>query len=62
MRYLYTTLAFVFTLSCGVKAQEKEGFFSKLKDSFSSEIVIGTYTFKDGSVYTGEMSKRKPHD
>ena len=31
----------------------KGGFFGKLKDTFSTEIKIGNYTFKDGSVYTG---------
>lgn len=37
----------------------KGGFFGKLKDTFSTEIKIGNYTFKDGSVYTGEMKGRK---
>lgn len=39
----------------------KGGFFGKLKDTFSTEIKIGNYTFKDGSVYTGEMKGRKPN-
>ena len=61
MKYL-SSLILVFVLSNGLmNAQEKEGFFGKLKDSFSSEIVIGTYTFKDGAVYSGEMNKRKPN-
>ena len=46
-------------------AQENEGkkggFFGKIKDTFSTEIKIGNYTFKDGSVYTGEMKSRKPN-
>ena len=46
-------------------AQENEGkkggFFGKIKDTFSTEIKIGNYTFKDGSVYTGEMKGRKPN-
>ena len=33
----------------------------KIKDTFSTEIKIGNYTFKDGSVYTGEMKGRKPN-
>ena len=46
-------------------AQENEGkkggFFGKIKDTFSTDIKIGNYTFKDGSVYTGEMKGRKPN-
>lgn len=61
MKYLYTAL-FLLCLSQGtVWAQEKESFFDKIKNTFSSEIRIGTYTFKDGSVYTGEMKGRKPN-
>ena len=46
----------------GATAQEKKsGFFDKVKTTFSSEIKIGTHTFKDGSVYTGEMKGRKPN-
>ena len=33
-----------------VQAQQSGGFFGKVKGLFSSEIHIGTYTFKDGSV------------
>ena len=40
---------------------KKSGFFGKIKDTFSTEIKIGNYTFKDGSVYTGEMKGRKPN-
>ena len=47
-------------LSQGAVAQSEGGFFSKLKGSLSSEVKIGTYTFKDGSVYNGEMKGRKP--
>ena len=33
-----------------------------MKSTFSSEIKIGTYTFKDnGAVYTGEIKGRKPN-
>ena len=41
---------------------KKSGFFDKVKNTFSSEIKIGTYTFKDnGAVYTGEIKGRKPN-
>ena len=62
MKYLYTALILVFLSQGGVTAQEKKGgFFDKIKSTFSSEIKIGTYTFKDGSVYTGEIKGRKPN-
>ena len=58
-KYLYTTLLLALLAQEGVMAQENEGkkggFFGKIKDTFSTEIKIGNYTFKDGSVYTGEM-------
>ena len=58
-KYLYTTLFLTLLAQGGVMAQDnntsKGGFFGKLKDTFSTEIKIGNYTFKDGSVYTGEM-------
>ena len=51
MRYLYSALIVAFLSSNGMMAQEKKpGFFDKVKNTFSSEIKIGTYTFKDGSV------------
>ena len=63
-KYLYTTLFLTLLAQGGVMAQDnntsKGGFFGKLKDTFSTEIKIGNYTFKDGSVYTGEMKGRKP--
>ena len=62
MKYLYTALILVFMSQGGATAQEKKsGFFDKVKTTFSSEIKIGTHTFKDGSVYTGEMKGRKPN-
>ena len=64
-KYLYTTLLLALLAQEGVMAQENEGkkggFFGKIKDTFSTEIKIGNYTFKDGSVYTGEMKGRKPN-
>lgn len=60
MKYLYTALILVFLSQEGAIAQNKGGFFGKIKDTFSTEIKIGNYTFKDGSVYTGEMKGRKP--
>ena len=64
-KYLYTTLFLTLLAQGGVMAQDnntsKGGFFGKLKDTFSTEIKIGNYTFKDGSVYTGEMKGRKPN-
>ena len=48
-------------ISQGVVAQSEGGFFDKLKGVFSSEVIIGTYTFKVGSVYKGEMKCRKPN-
>ena len=57
-----TTAIILLYLSQGsAAAQEKGGFFDKIKGTFSSEIKIGTHTFKDGSVYTGEMKGRKPN-
>ena len=66
-KYLYTTLFLVLIAQGGVMAQDTiitnkgGGFFEKLKGTFSSELKIGNYTFKDGSVYTGEMKSRKPN-
>ena len=63
MKYLYTALILAFLCPGGATAQEKKsGFFDKVKNTFSSEIKIGTYTFKDtGAVYTGEIKGRKPN-
>ena len=62
-KYLYTTLLLALLAQEGVMAQEnegkKDGFFGKIKDTFSTEIKIGNYTFKDGSVYTGERSEER---
>lgn len=63
-KYLYTTLLLALLAQEGVMAQEmkeRKADFSKIKDTFSTEIKIGNYTFKDGSVYTGEMKGRKPN-
>ena len=64
-KYLYTTLLLALLAQEGVMAQENEGkkggFSGKIKDTFSTEIKIGNYTFRDGSVYTGEMKGRKPN-
>ena len=64
MKYLYTALILAFLCQGGAIAQEKKGGFfeHKVKSTFSSEIKIGTYTFKDnGAVYTGEIKGRKPN-
>ena len=49
-KYLYTTLLLALLAQEGVMAQENEGkkggFFGKIKDTFSTEIKIGNYTFK----------------
>ena len=62
-KYLYTTLLLALLSQEGVMAQENEGkkggFFGKIKDTFSTEIKIGNYTFKDGSVYTGETKTER---
>ena len=62
MKYLYTALILAFLCQGGATAQEKKsGFFDKVKSTFSSEIKIGTYTFKDnGAVYTGEIKAASP--
>ncbi len=63
-KYLYTTLLLALLTQAGAMAQENEGkrrIFRKIKDTFSTDIKIGNYTFKDGSVYTGEMKGRKPN-
>ena len=48
-KYLYTTLFLTLLAQGGVMAQDnntsKGGFFGKLKDTFSTEIKIGNYTF-----------------
>ena len=64
MRYLctYVVLLLGTCFSLSVSAQEEKGnFFSKVKSAFTADITIGTYTFKDGSVYTGEMKNRRPN-
>lgn len=60
-RYIYTALILAALSQGSAVAQNKGGFFSKVRDTFSTEIKIGNYTFKDGSVYTGEMKGRKPN-
>ena len=62
MKYLYTMfLAACICHEMTVAQEKKEGFLGKMKGVFSTEIKIGTYTFKDGSTYTGEMKGRKPN-
>lgn len=60
-RYIYTALILAALSQGNAVAQNKGGFFGKVRDTFSTEIKIGNYTFKDGSVYTGEMKGRKPN-
>ena len=61
MKHLYivaiTLLLSISTLS----AQSKSNFLDRVKGVFSTEVKIGTYTFKDGSLYTGDLKRRKPH-
>lgn len=62
MKYLHTILIAACLYQGTAMAQEKkEGFLDRMKNAFSTEIRIGTYTFKDGSTYTGEMKGRKPN-
>ena len=54
-KYLYTTLLLALLAQEGVMAQENEGkkggFFGKIKDTFSTEIKIGNYTFLRQETY-----------
>ena len=50
MKYLYTAIFLLYLSQGSVAAQEKGGFFDKIKGTFSSEIKIGTHTFKDLSL------------
>ena len=63
MKYLYTALILAFLCQGEATAQEKKsGFFDKVKSTFSSEIKIGTYPFKDdGAFYTGVIKGRNPN-
>lgn len=46
-RYIYTALILAALSQGSAVAQNKGGFFSKVRDTFSTEIKIGNYTFKD---------------
>ena len=46
MKYLYTAIILLYLSQGSAAAQEKSGFFDKIKGTFSSEIKIGTHTFK----------------
>ena len=62
MKYLYIAFVLFFLSQGKTLAQEqKDGFLDKVKTTFTSGIKIGSYTFKDGSVYTGELKGRKPN-
>ena len=61
MRYFYTIILASYLSYTPVQAQDNGGFFGKITERFSGEVKIGSYTFKDGSVYTGELKSRKPH-
>ena len=50
----------IFSVCVGQYAVAQNGFWGKVRNVFSTETRIDTYTFKDGSVYTGEMKGRKP--
>ena len=41
MKYLYTAIFLLYLSQGSVAAQEKGGFFDKIKGTFSSEIKIG---------------------
>lgn len=57
---LYIPLFISLLFSISVQAQEKEGFMNRAKGFFSPSYRIGSYTFKNGAVYTGELRKRRP--
>ena len=57
-RYIYTALILAALSQGNAVAQNKGGFFGKVRDTFSTEIKIGNYTFKDGSVYTATSCER----
>ena len=60
--YIYISLILLTLGNQELLSQEKSNaFLDKIKSTFSPEIKIGTHTFKDGSVYTGEIKGRKPH-
>ena len=46
-RYIYTALILAALSQGNAVAQNKGGFFSKVRDTFSTEIKIGNYTFED---------------
>ena len=62
MKFLYTiAICGSLFLTTNIHSQNNDGFLNRLKKTSSSEIKIGNYTFKDGSVYTGELKSRKPN-
>ena len=61
-KIFYTTIVILF--ACypkDIQAQNNGGFFNKVKNALSADTEIGSYTFKDGSVYNGELRKGKPY-
>ena len=57
----YILILISLLLSLNLAAQEKEGFMNRVKGLFSPGYRIGSYTFKDGSVYTGDLRKCRPN-
>ena len=56
-------LAIFSLLPATLVAQNKQntGIVDKIKGVFSTSIKIGTYTFSDGAVYSGELKSGKPN-
>ena len=62
-RTIITILTISTLLPASVSAQENQdnGIIDKVKSVFAAPIKIGTYTFRDGAVYTGELKSKKPN-
>ena len=62
IRYIFPLFIILIESSLVMRAQEKNSsLLSRVKGRLSTEIVVGSYTFKDGSIYTGELRGRKPY-
>ena len=54
---LYIVLLSVCMSQQAVAQESGNGFLDKVKNVFSTDTRIGTYTFKDGAVYTATPTK-----
>ena len=56
-------LVFFSLLPVTLVAQSKHntGIVDRIKGVFSTSIKIGTYTFNDGAIYSGELKSGKPN-